>query len=169
MTWLKHLQGVRSREHISHRSLPCEVVKGARLFVDAVQIFVCEQFIMPCASQMSTRSWRHLSQRMTFWQTCDIFMFSTVEDKSINLVDLLCCCCWCDPVIVCPRYRVVGISIHRCISRTCVITIQKCDYMYLLKMKNPAWQLWERLPIMVFVAVTATRLKCIFNNLILTG
>ena len=36
-------------------------------------------------------------------------------------------------------------------------------------MKKPAWQLPERLSIMVFVAVTQARLKCIFNNRIIPG
>ena len=40
-------------------------------------------------------------------------MFNTVEDKATNLIYVLCCCCERDPVIVCPRYRVVGISLYQ--------------------------------------------------------
>ena len=119
-TWhdLKHLRGVQSREHIGHRSLPCEVVKGARFCIDAEQKFVCEPFIIPCTCQVSTSKYHQIVERITFSQTWDVFKLSTVEDKSTNRNYFLCCCCWRDPVIVCPRYRVVGISLHQHISNS---------------------------------------------------
>ena len=63
-------------------------------------------------------------------------MFTTDEDKSTNLIDFLCCCCCSAPVIVCQRYRIVGIPLDRhilnsyCVAYHALVLLQDISKIF---------------------------------------